>query len=370
MGVRWTYLSRTDSTDLPANSQQGNASSDHLPVAPMTRIGILVNPSAARDIRRLVARASSLSITDRCAMVRRMLVGMGTMGVEQVLMMFDQAGIAGGITYELEGTIKSDELRLPEVQFLKMPVDGVPGDTLLAVRQMRESGVQAIVVLGGDGTHRLVAHECGSIPLVCVSTGTNNAFPQHYEATVVGLAAGAIAMGGVSVETACRRSKRLACTIDGAPQIPALVDICITTEQWIGARALWRPEHLQQLFLTFAEPGAIGLSAIGSLIQPVPRWEDAGLWVEFDAKADRSIHVPMAPGLMRRVGIRDFRKISVGQKCVVTALDGTIAFDGEKEVELSTGDRVEITLLQDGPWIVDVPTVMKRIGEIGLLVGG
>ena len=41
---------------------------------------------------------------------------MGTMGVEQVLMMFDQAGIASGITYELEGTIKSDELRLPEVQ--------------------------------------------------------------------------------------------------------------------------------------------------------------------------------------------------------------------------------------------------------------
>lgn len=330
----------------------------------------MVNPSAARDIRRLVARASSLSITDRCAMVRRMLVGLGTMGIDQVLMMFDQAGIASGITYELEGTIKSDEPRLPEVRFLEMPVDGVPGDTLRAVRQMRESGVQAIVVLGGDGTHRLVAHECGSIPLVCVSTGTNNAFPQHCEATVVGLAAGAVAAGGVSVKAVCRRSKRLACTVGGTPQIPALVDICVTTEQWVGARALWRPEHLQQLFLTFAEPGAIGLSAIGSLIQPVPRWEDAGLWVEFNPKADRSIHVPLAPGLMRRVGIRDFRKISVGQKSVVADLNGTIAFDGEKEVEFSAGDRVEITLLQDGPWIVDVETVMKKIGEAGLLAAG
>ena len=335
----------------------------------MTRIGILVNPLAARDIRRLVTRASSLSITDRCAMVRRMLVGMGTMGIDEVLMMFDQAGIAGGINYELEGTLKDDESRLPEVRFLEMPVDGVPEDTLQAIRKMRESGAQAIVVLGGDGTHRLVAHECGAIPLICVSTGTNNAFPQHYEATVVGLAAGAIAMGGVSVETACRRSKRLACTIDGAPQIPALVDICITTEQWVGARALWRPDHLQQLFLTFSEPGAIGLSAIGSLIQPVPRWEDAGLWVEFDAKADRSICAPLAPGLMRRVGIRDFRKIGVGQKCVVAALDGTIAFDGEKEVEISASDQVEVTLLQDGPWIVDVVTVMRCIGEAGLLAG-
>jgi predicted polyphosphate/ATP-dependent NAD kinase len=335
----------------------------------MTRVGILVNPSAARDIRRLVARASSLSITDRCAMVRRMLVGMGTMGVDQVLMMFDQAGIAGGVTYELESTITNDESRLPEVRFLEMPVDGVPEDTLQAVRQMRESGVQVIVVLGGDGTHRLVAHECGSIPLVCVSTGTNNAFPQHYEATVVGLAAGAIAMGGVPVETACHRSKRFACTIDSEPQIPALVDICVTTEQWVGARALWRPEHLRQLFLTFAEHGAIGLSAIGSLIQPVPRWEDTGLWVKFDEKADRSIYAPIAPGLIRRVGIDDFGKIGIGQTCVVAVFDGTIAFDGEKEVELSTGNRVEITLLQDGPWIVDVATVMKCIGEAGLLTG-
>ena len=60
----------------------------------------------------------------------------------------------------------------------------------------------------------------------------------------------------------------------------------------------------------------------------------------------------------------------MGQKCVVTALDGTIAFDGEKEVEISASDQVEITLLQDGPWIVDVPTVMERIGEAGLLASG
>ena len=246
--MRWTYLNRTDLIDLRASRRQGNASTDHLPLVPMTQVGILVNPSAARDIRRLVARASSLSLTDRCAMVRRMLVGLGTMGVDQVLMMFDQAGIAGGVTYELEGTTKTDEPRLPEGRFLEMPVDGVAGDTLLAVRKMRESGVKAIVVLGGDGTHRLVAHECGSIPLVCVSTGTNNAFPQHYEATVVGLAAGAIAMGGVSTETACRRSKRFVCTVNGAPQIPALVDICFTTEQWVGARALWRAEHLWSFF--------------------------------------------------------------------------------------------------------------------------
>ena len=95
---RWSFSKR--------QKEIGGSVGDEPLVIAMKGVGILVNPSAARDIRRLVARASSLSITDRCAMVRRMLVGMGAMGVEQVLMMFDQAGIAGGITYELEGTIK------------------------------------------------------------------------------------------------------------------------------------------------------------------------------------------------------------------------------------------------------------------------
>ena len=107
----------------------------------MTRVGILVNPSAARDIRRLVARASSMSVTDRCAMIHRMLVGMGTMGVDQVLMMFDRAGIGGSIASECKDAVKrGDDLRLPEIRFLEMPVDGVPEDTLKAV----EAGFSAV----------------------------------------------------------------------------------------------------------------------------------------------------------------------------------------------------------------------------------
>ena len=53
---------------------------------------------------------------------------------------------------------------------------------------MVERDVAAIVVLGGDGTHRVVAAHCGDIPLLALSTGTNNAFPELREATVAGLA--------------------------------------------------------------------------------------------------------------------------------------------------------------------------------------
>ena len=58
---------------------------------------------------------------------------------------------------------------------------------------MRAAGVAAIVVLGGDGTHRVVAKACGDVPICALSTGTNNAFPEMRETTVAGLATGLVA---------------------------------------------------------------------------------------------------------------------------------------------------------------------------------
>ena len=43
---------------------------------------------------------------------------------------------------------------------------------------MKEKGVAAIVVLGGDGTHRAVVMACGDVPIAGISTGTNNACPR------------------------------------------------------------------------------------------------------------------------------------------------------------------------------------------------
>ncbi len=59
---------------------------------------------------------------------------------------------------------------------------------------MREQGVSAIVVLGGDGTHRAVVAACGNVPIAGISTGTNNAFPEHREPTITGLAVGLAVM--------------------------------------------------------------------------------------------------------------------------------------------------------------------------------
>ena len=63
-----------------------------------------------------------------------------------------------------------------------MKVTSQAEDSASAARLMRRMDVAAIVVLGGDGTHRVVVSECGNVPIAGVSTGTNNAFPDHRRA--------------------------------------------------------------------------------------------------------------------------------------------------------------------------------------------
>src|SRR5439155_2490737 len=83
------------------------------------------------------------------------------------------------------------------------------------VEAMRRAGAAAIVLLGGDGTHRVVAKACADVPLCALSTGTNNAFPEMREATVAGLATGLVATGRGGPD-ALRREAALRVEVDGA----------------------------------------------------------------------------------------------------------------------------------------------------------
>ena len=56
-------------------------------------VGIIANPVSARDIRRVVANASSLQIADRANIVLRALAALAAAGVTDVVMMPDMSGI-------------------------------------------------------------------------------------------------------------------------------------------------------------------------------------------------------------------------------------------------------------------------------------
>ena len=185
------------------------------------------------------------------------------------------------------------------------------------------------------------------MPIAGISTGTNNAFPDHREPTITGLAVGLAVTGRVPAEVAFHDNKRIDVSInDGAVREIALVDVALVTEGYVGARALWRTETFRELFVTFADPEVIGMSAIAGLLEPVGRSESGGLMVRMGPLAQSPVVVraPIGPGLVASVGIKDWRRMSDGVPIVPGVPAGSIALDGERELSFSERDSVVLTL--------------------------
>ena len=328
-------------------------------------VGILANPAAGRDIRRLVAQASVFPIAEKCNMITRILSGLGACGVEEVYMMPDAGGIARRLRRALQTPVRP---LWPRVTFLDMPIEDGPADTLLATQRMVAAGVGAIIVLGGDGTHRLVARVSGDIPLTALSTGTNNVFPALHEATIAGLATAFIATGQVPPDEATVRNKVLRVALNGTEDL-ALVDACVSTALWTGSKALWRPDRLDQLFVAFAEADAIGLSSVAGLLRPVSRQDHHGLKVDLAPPETAAVTVtaPIAPGSMAPVGVAAVHDIRSGERHPVRAPQGVIALDGEREIEFTGTDTVVVWLDRKGPRTIHIERVMACAARSGLL---
>lgn len=156
---------------------------------PSPIVGIIANPASGRDLRRLTAHAGLHSSTDKASVVQRLLAAFGATGIRHALLPPDMTGIAAAVLRASQ-TRQARDGHWPFLEFLDMPLRQSVEDTRLAARRMVERGVALIAVLGGDGTHKAVAAEVGDVPLLALSTGTNNAFPELREATGAGLAGG------------------------------------------------------------------------------------------------------------------------------------------------------------------------------------
>lgn len=335
-------------------------------IATTPSIGIVANPASGRDIRRLTSKALVFPTVEKINMIERLLGAFGAVGVEHVLMMPDMVGIAAGLIRAIDGHRAQGLQPWPVVDFVPMPLTDSPRDTQEAVRQMRAAGVAVIVVLGGDGTHRIVAGECGDTPLATLSSGTNNAFPDLREPTLTGLAAGLVATGAVPVSEAARRNKQLRVRGGKVDEI-ALVDVCVTRQMHLGARAVWDPATIAELFVTFAEPDAIGLSSIAAMLEPVGRDAPRGSWVRC-ATSGFGILAPIAPGLVTPVGIDEHGLLAPGQPMQIRTARGCVALDGEREIELDGHQTLCVTLELEGPLSLDVPATLAAAVRRGAMV--
>lgn len=338
-------------------------------MAPGSALGIIANPMSGRDIRRLVAQASVFPNAEKTNMVLRLLGAAGATGVDRVLMSTDAMGVAGGVLRARDKR-RSGAGRWPDVEFVELgAISGTADDTRTLVRLMRERGASVIVLLGGDGTVRAAAGASGDVALLPLSTGTNNAFPEMWEATVAGTAAGLLATGRVTAAEATHRAKVLRVEAGATTEI-ALVDVCVSTVVNVGSRALWQPGTLRELYCAFAEPHAIGLSSIAGLVHPVARTDPHGVVVHLTAASTgaRTVFAPIAPGVVAPIGILDVGPLLVGVPHPVALERGTVAVDGEREIEFGPRTPVTVMLAADGPHVLDVRAVLAAAAQRHLLV--
>ena len=317
----------------------------------------------------MVANASTLQVTDRANIVLRVLSALASCGITNVLMMPEKSGIRRHITraYERAANLKEDIF--PQLNHIRMDITSTVEDTLLATRKMREAGCAAIVVLGGDGTHRAVVSQCGDIPISGISTGTNNAFPEHREPTITGLATGLAVSGKVPADIAFQSNKRIDIQIGDAIRDIAIVDVAIVTERFVGAKALWKPENFRELYVTFSDPEVIGMSAIAGLLEPVTRDDPDGLVVKIvpTHEAKTILKVPFAPGIIGPIGIGSWRRMKAGVPAKLDLPAGTIALDGERELAFDQNDDVSITLVNNAFRTINVSAVMQYASRNGLM---
>jgi predicted polyphosphate/ATP-dependent NAD kinase len=328
-------------------------------------VGVIANPASGRDIRRLVAGASVFGNADKAGMVFRLLAGLGAAGVARVLMLPAADGLSTTLRRHLHArhTMAAFDgaAPFPALEELRIALHGTARDSAVAVEEMRRAGVAAIAVLGGDGTHRVVAKACGDVPLCALSTGTNNAFPEMRETTVAGLATGLVATGGAGAD-ALRREAALAVRVAGGDADLALIDVAVSAERFVGARAMWRAADISELFVTFANPGAVGLSAVAGALHPLPRGAARGLHVRLardERDAEVVLQVPLAPGLVVPVAVAEHHVIELGDELTVAPGLGTVALDGERELERNRGEPVTLCLGL-GPLTIDVDAVMRQ----------
>lgn len=327
-------------------------------------VGIIANPVSARDIRRVIANANSLQLADRVNIVLRLLAALAAGGVARVLMMPDREGLRAMLQRHLARS-QGRDATLAAVDYLDMTVTASVDDTLRAAQMMREAGVAAIVVLGGDGTHRAVVRECGDVPIAGLSTGTNNAFPEMREPTITGLATGLFASGRIPARCALASNKRLDVTIrepDGTVRRDiALVDAVISREQYIGARAVWKTDTLTAIYVSYASPQAIGLSAIAGLLEPLGRDDRGGLAIELGRRGQCAFELmaPIAPGLMRSVPIASWHRLEHAVPHRVRQRAGVVALDGERELAFDEHDEVFVTVNEKAFSSIDVAACMS-----------
>lgn len=327
----------------------------------MSSIGIIANPASGRDIRRLVAYGTVIDNQEKINIVERLILGALAVGVDHIFIMPDSYGLGDLAICKLRRRIDTRR-----VSVLSMPIDGSQIDSENAAALMEQMGVKVIVTMGGDGTNRAVTKGSLKVPLIPISTGTNNVFPHFVEGTVAGLTAGLMARHP-ALHQGVEQHKKLDIFKNDELVEHALVDVVTSKEMFIGSRAIWEMDNVSEVFLTQAQPHNIGMSSLGGYLDPLDPLEPEGLRITL-GEGGGAVLAPVAPGLIQKVSIASSGRIPPNKKISICKTPGVIALDGERELEISKRDTASIMLNLEGPKVVNMKKVMNLAAKKSLMI--
>lgn len=386
-------------------------------------VGLIVNPGASRDIRRLTSLARTVDVHERVNQVARILQGLAAAAdlapggiasvrymhescrvVERALDEITHAGLLGanedgGANADVDasagrGTGAQGRSRRARPPFAVEPVLGVgePADdaagTTRAASALARAGACCVVTVGGDGTNRAVVRGWPDAVLCAVPGGTNNALARLVDPAAAGFAAGLFAADPASGAAHARLHPRLAVRPGTSPARDAfeatfaLVDVAVVRGAWVGAHAVWDPAGLVEAVVTRADPTVSGLAGLAGMIRPIDAGGPGGraVHLRFSPLAGQgnvnatagplTVLAPLGPGQLVEVTVRSWLELAADQAVRLGPYPEpvTLAFDGEREIVVEPGGTVEVRLARSPLRLLDAAGLLRAMAAEGALI--
>jgi len=294
-------------------------------------VGLIANPVASKDIRRLVGLARVVDVEEKANLIARLLVGM-TAGPPLVVLALDDSG--GMVRRALRLT----RGKAPSLEFLPIEADGSERDTHDAAAMLRARGARALVTVGGDGTIRSAVEGWPDARLVPLAAGTNNAVAIVHEPTMIGYATSLAATGHVPGDAYDRLTSMVVHT-DDSESSTAVVDVVGVRTHWTGARALWEPDDLVEAVVANARPEAVGIASIAAALGPIPPRH--ARYIRFGS--GRTVRAIFGPGLVGEISVAEYHTVPEGTRIRLASATRVVALDGERRLIRNDDAHVEVT---------------------------
>jgi predicted polyphosphate/ATP-dependent NAD kinase len=385
-------------------------------------VGLVVNPSASRDIRRLTSLARTVDVHERVNQVARILQGLAACselvagGLGPVRYMPESCRVVeraheeiahAGLLRRPRGEARRGDDPTPDHARLALdpvlPKGAIADDavgTIRAAAAMARSGARCVVTVGGDGTNRAVAAGWPDAVICAVPGGTNNAFAPPLDPVAAGLAAGLFAADPTAFAAYARALPRLVVRAgEGAGKLGAsfagtfaLVDVAVVRGAWVGAHAVWDPATLVEAVVSRADPTVSGLAGLAGMVRPLPATDpedspcavhlllgstDIGLGgnrpssaTEGAAADRRTVLAPLGPGQLVPVVVRGSLVLATDETVRLGpyAETVTLAFDGERELVVGPGTPIDVRIARSPLRLLDAVGLLRGAADRGALL--